>query len=100
MGVAEVPEYLAMNPTRAPEEQPPGPGENAKTTAHIVNVFKNKYARPLKKGLIRKLIFFSYFCSGGRFSLKKTWSGLNFGVLGPENSDSSSKTTYMVLFPG
>ena len=31
---------------------------------------------------------------------KKTWSRLNFGVLGPENSDSSSKTTYMVLFPG
>ena len=29
----------------------------------------------------------------------KTWSGRNFGLLGPENSDSSSKTTYIVLFP-
>ena len=36
---------------------------------------------------------------GVRFS-SKTWSRLNFGVLGPENSDSSSKTTYIVLFPG
>ena len=43
-------------------------------------------------------IIFSNFCRG-RFS-SKTWSGLNFGLLGPENSDSSSKTTYMVLFPG
>ena len=30
-----------------------------------------------------------------RFS-SKTWSGLNFGVLGPENSDSASKTTYII----
>ena len=35
----------------------------------------------------------------GMFS-SKTWSGLYVGVLGPENSDSSSKTTYIVLFPG
>ena len=31
---------------------------------------------------------------------KKTWSRLNFDVLGPENSDSSSKTTHIVLLPG
>ena len=31
---------------------------------------------------------------------EKTWSGRKFGVLGPDNSDSSSKTTYIVLFPG
>ena len=31
---------------------------------------------------------------------KKPWSGLNFGVLGPGNSDSSSKITYIVLSPG
>ena len=37
--------------------------------------------------------------SWGTFS-STTWSGRNFGVLGPENSDSSSKTTYIVLFPG
>ena len=36
---------------------------------------------------------------GVRFS-KKTWSRLHLGVLGPENSDSSSKTTYIVFFPG
>ena len=34
-----------------------------------------------------------------RFPIKK-WSRLNFGVLGPKKSDSSSKTTYIVLFPG
>ena len=34
------------------------------------------------------------------FFLKTTWSRLNFYVLGPENSDSSSRTTYIVLFPG
>ena len=48
--------------------------------------------------LIRKLIILLIF-SGGRFSLKAL-SRRNFGVLGPENSDSSSKTTYVVLFPG
>ena len=31
---------------------------------------------------------------------KKKWSRLNFYVLGPKISDSSSKTTYIVLFPG
>ena len=39
------------------------------------------------------------FFIGYAFS-KTTWSGLNFGLLGPENLDSSSKTTYIVLFPG
>ena len=34
------------------------------------------------------------------FFLTKTWSRLNFYVLGPENSDSSSKTTHIVVFPG
>ena len=42
---------------------------------------------------------FSSFFLGYAFP-KKTWSGLHFDVLGPENSDSSSKTTYIVLFPG
>ena len=34
------------------------------------------------------------------FFLKKTWSRLKFYVLGPDNSDSSLKATYIVLFPG
>ena len=45
-----------------------------------------------------KTIFFQIFI-GDAFPNKKL-SGRNFGVLGPENSDSSSKTTYMDLFPG
>ena len=32
--------------------------------------------------------------------IRKAWSRLNVYVLGPNNSDSSSKTTHIVLFPG
>ena len=52
------------------------------------------------KGLIGKLSIFYLFFLGYVFFLYKTWSGLNFGILGPNNSDSSSKTTQIVLFPG
>ena len=31
---------------------------------------------------------------------KQTWSRLKVYVLGPKTLDSSSKTTYIVLFPG
>ena len=58
-----------------------------------MNQLKKKLIEKLKK-LIKKYIFI-----GGVFP-KKTWSRLNFGVLGPEKCDSSSKTAYMVLFPG
>ena len=50
-------------------------------------LFTNKEKKQMK-------IFFSNFYRV-RFS-SKTWSGRKFGVLGPENSDSSSKTTLEV----
>ena len=58
---------------------------------------------PPKKGLIRKLIRkfnYLFLIFLGYAFPKKTWSGWSNYVLGPESSDSSSKTTYIVLFLG
>ena len=52
-----------------------------------------------KKKLIRYDKGISPICSRNVFN-KTTRSGLKNYVLGPEKSDSLSKTTYIVLFPG
>ena len=51
------------------------------------------------KGINKEIHIFFLKLSMVRFFLEK-WSGLNFYVLEPENSDSSSKNRYIVLFPG
>ena len=51
-----------------------------------------------KKRMNKKLIQNNILL--GYVFLRKTPSRLNNYLLGPNNSDSSSKTTYIVLFPG
>ena len=55
--------------------------------------------RAYKKNTKRNKQIKQSICIGYDFP-KKTWSRLKNYLLGPKQSDSSSKTTYIVLFPG
>ena len=58
---------------------------------------KTNFPCSAKKWINKKTIDLPTICIGWVFPL--TWSGLNFYVLGPKTWDSSSKATYIVLFP-
>ena len=55
-----------------------------------MNVLKkdNKKKKQIKKYVLKLMFFLNI------------WSRLNIYLPGPEKSDSSSQTTYTVLFPG